>query len=139
MIPHTRKPLPCPPGSRPDYLCSSTCSGSLCFQKSFGKNEPGCLAELSPNESRDPTTEALCGLFRFRLREHPDDRLRAGGPHEHTGRVAEPVGDPRNLVEEARRQVTAADRDVFLCLREAGHDGRELRERAALVADRAAE
>src|SRR5204863_8043095 len=42
----------------------------------------GSSTELSPNESRDSTTEVVRFLLGFRLGEHPDHGLRPGGADE---------------------------------------------------------
>src|SRR3984893_13874731 len=79
---------------------------------------PGRSAELSSHESRDRTTEGFGLRAAFRLRQHPDDRFRAGGSHEHATAVAELGVQPRNLLFDRGAEVPMLiDGDILLRLR----------------------
>src|SRR5919197_1454774 len=99
MIPHTRSSSQLPPRP-PGRITSLQIRGYSRFirkqlpengkspaVRSFPSSETS--AELSSNESRDPTTEGLRVLCGLGLRQHADDRLGAGRPHEDTALVRE--------------------------------------------------
>ena len=52
---------------------------------------------LLPNETGDASTELLGLLGALRLGEHADERLGAGGPHEHASAAVELGVEPLDL------------------------------------------
>src|SRR6476661_1802305 len=90
------------------------------------------LAELSSDEPCDPTTGLCSHLGVFGLREHPNQGLRAGRPHEN---AAVPIPVPvhaLDLLEDVCRQLLVLHAHVFLALRPARHHGSRLAQPAAL-------
>src|SRR6266852_4683593 len=135
MIPHTRSSSQLP--LRAFRAGSKRCRFAV-FPKITLKNgkspaeqsapSPRRSAELSSHESRDPSTEGFGLRAAFRLRQHADDGLSAGWPHEHPAAVSELGVEPRNLLFDRRIEPAVwFDRHVLLRLRETGHDGCVLR------------
>src|SRR5580765_2190750 len=92
----------------------------------------GRSAELSSNESRDPTTEVLGFLSGLGLCQNPNDGLGAGGTDEDPASIAEIPVEPGDLLTDCGREPSIGDGDVFHPLREASQDARDLGQGAAV-------
>src|SRR5215207_3590953 len=126
MIPHTRDLLR---RSLPRFASPSKTHKSPAFERPPLR---GRLAELSTNESRDPSTEGGRFLFVFGLCEDPDQRF---GPRWANQDPCPPVELPierLHLRKQVVRELSNLHPKVLLDLREPGHDRRSLNEGSTL-------
>src|SRR5215208_6536654 len=134
MIPHTWNPFL--------RALASSFAGlfSACPRSSFLRNPPEnekarLSAELSGDESRDPTTEAVRSFLGFCLDEDADHRLRPGRANHHA-----PAGrEALDLLAKRRRHLLRTYRNVGLRLRQLPHPGGELAKGASALAESPAE
>src|SRR4051794_2805528 len=106
MMPHTRDLLRRWPRTLPPRNAQEP-----------GRFQPllcGRLAELSTNESADPSTESRCFLLVFGLRENPDQRFCSRWADEHPGPSVQLVVDLLDLRHQVVRELPDLHLQVLL-------------------------
>src|SRR6476646_4331188 len=89
----------------------------------------GRSTELSSNQVADRSRQLLCLLEIARFSQDTDDRLGPGGTDENAPLSRQFLVRSLHFREQGRGQALRRDRDVFLDLRVARHDGGGLGER----------
>src|SRR5829696_5420380 len=126
MIPHTRDLLE---WLAPRFASPSKTHKSPAFERPLLR---GRLAELSTNESRDPSTERGRFLLVFGLCEDPDQRFGPRWANQDPGPPIELPIERLHLGKQVVRELSNLYRKVLLDLREPGHDRSSLGESSAL-------